>query len=212
MKRGIGGHHATRGQHDTWLTPPAIIAALGNFDLDPCAAPSPRPWPTADRHIELPECGLDADWHGRVWMNPPYGVKIGAWLKKMALHGSGCAIVFARTETEAWQKWVWPYATAILFISGRLNFRLPDGTDPGANAGAPSALIAYSKEDAAAIRKSGISGWLVTAKLKNHLLAEQPHVPMATIEESDESYEASAAIFAQRGSDNPAPRVLHSAA
>ena len=58
-----------------WLTPPAIIEPLGPFDLDPCAAPSPRPWPTAARHIELPEDGLTAEWHGRVWCNPPFGTQ-----------------------------------------------------------------------------------------------------------------------------------------
>jgi len=50
--------------NETWLTPPAILHALGDFDLDPCAAPSPRPWPTAARHIELPEDGLTANWGG----------------------------------------------------------------------------------------------------------------------------------------------------
>ncbi len=44
------------------------------------------------------------------------------------------------------------------------------------------------------------------------LIANQPHEPAATIDESDESYEASEAIFAMRNSDNVAPSVLHSAA
>jgi hypothetical protein len=36
--QGIGGHHRPyRGQTDEWLTPPEIIAALGQFDLDPCS-------------------------------------------------------------------------------------------------------------------------------------------------------------------------------
>ncbi len=162
MKRGIGSHHATKGEFDTWLTPLAIIRALGEFDLDPCAAPSPRPWPTAQRHIELPECGLDADWGGvRVWLNPPYGAAIGDWMRKMAANKSGIAITFARTETEVWQKWVFPFAFGILFIGGRLNFRLPDGTDPGTNAGGPSALIAYSPVDAEILRTSGIKGWFI---------------------------------------------------
>lgn len=163
MKRGIGSHHATNGQYDTWLTPRAIVQALGIFDLDPCAAPSPRPWPTAERHIELPEDGLAADWSKkRIWLNPPYGAAIGDWMRKMAVNGSGIAITFARTETEVWQKWVFPFSRGILFIGGRINFRLPDGTDPRKNAGAPSALIAYSAFDADVLRTSGISGWFVS--------------------------------------------------
>lgn len=161
--RGMGSQHATKGNYDTWLTPLAIVAALGKFDLDPCAAPSPRPWPTAERHIELPEDGLMADWSkSRVFLNPPYGIGIGVWLEKMAMNGSGVAVIFARTDTDAWQRWVWPFARAILFISGRINFRLPDGTDPGRNAGAPTALIAYSSFDADVLRDCGISGYLVS--------------------------------------------------
>lgn len=33
-----------------WLTPRNIIEATGPFDLDPCAAPAPQPWPTAKVH------------------------------------------------------------------------------------------------------------------------------------------------------------------
>ncbi|WP_280940170.1 hypothetical protein [Mesorhizobium sp. WSM1293] len=41
----IGSHHSARAGTDVWLTPPAILAALGgaeSFDLDPCA-PLDRP-------------------------------------------------------------------------------------------------------------------------------------------------------------------------
>lgn len=162
-KAGMGSHHSARPQYDTWLTPLQIISVLGKFDLDPCAAPSPRPWPTAVRHIELPECGIEQPWAGRVFLNPPYGIWIGEWLEKMAMHGNGIALTFARTETAAWQRWVWPFAQALLFIDGRINFRLPDGTDPRKNAGAPSVLIAYTEFDAEVLGSCGISGFLVTS-------------------------------------------------
>jgi len=44
---GLSSHQSARSQSDTWLTPPHVLAALGPFDLDPCASPSPQPWPTA---------------------------------------------------------------------------------------------------------------------------------------------------------------------
>src|SRR6185312_2422575 len=101
-----------------WLTPPAIVAALGLFDLDPCAAPNPRPWPTALRHIELPEHGLPAAWSGRVWCNPPFGEHTWAWLERMGRHGNGIALAFARTETVGFHRWVWNCATAVMFLKG----------------------------------------------------------------------------------------------
>ncbi|WP_457805397.1 DNA N-6-adenine-methyltransferase [Stenotrophomonas maltophilia] len=112
---------------ETWLTPPHILAALGPFDLDPCAAPSPRPWPSAARHIELPGDGLTAEWQGRVWCNPPYGAQAVRGLQRMAEHGNGVALVFARTETTMFQDQVWPRAHAVLFLRGRIAFCSPDG-------------------------------------------------------------------------------------
>jgi len=167
-KGGIGSHHSAAMQSDTWLTPLQIISRLGDFDLDPCAAPSPRPWPTAKHHIEKPMDGLAERWEGRIWLNPPYGSAIGAWLGKMALHGSGIALTFARTETQAWHKWIWPYAWGVLFLERRLNFRLPDGTDPRKNSGGPSALIAYSLEDRDILWRSGIRGFLVEMAKRTH--------------------------------------------
>lgn len=141
---GMGGHHSHAAETTTWLTPPGIIAALGPFDLDPCAAPSPRPWPTANRHYELPVDGLAADWDGTVWCNPPYGAETWAWLDKLAVHpGGGIALIFARTETAGFVRSVWGKATGILFLHGRLHFHHADGTRAPANSGAPSCLVAY---------------------------------------------------------------------
>ena len=128
-RSGIGSHtKPNRGEYDVWLTPKGILWALGHFDLDPCAAPEPRPWPTADRHIVVTEDGLIQPWEGRVWLNPPYGDDVALWMEKMAQHGIGIALTFARTETEWWKLYVWPKATALLFIYGRLNFCYPDGS------------------------------------------------------------------------------------
>lgn len=159
------GHHPYKarpvaGTH-VWLTPPDILSALGQFDLDPCAAPSPRPWPTADRHIELPECGLTAEWSGRVWCNPPFGKQTWQWLERMARHGDGIALTFARTETAGFQEWVWGWATAVLFLSRRPSFFMPDGVMAKGNSGGPICLIAYGEGNAQALRTSGLSGALV---------------------------------------------------
>jgi hypothetical protein len=163
MKMGIGGHHRPRGLFDTWLTERSVIQSLGEFDLDPCAAPPPRPWDTAKRHIALPDDGLSIEWVGRVWLNPPcHRDLIGGWMERMAKHGNGIALVFARTETKFWQRWIWPFAVAVLFAEGRFNFCLPDGTRVSHNSGAPSAFIAYTDVDREFLRSSGIRGALTS--------------------------------------------------
>lgn len=146
---------ATR--NDRWLTPLSLINALGRFDLDPSGAPGHD---TA-REVWTPEDvgdGLSMPWTGRVWLNPPYGRTMVDWVRALALHGTGTALLFARTETALFHDWVWPQASALLFLKGRLTFLQPDGGKPIANAGAPSVLIAYGAEDADALRASGLDG------------------------------------------------------
>jgi hypothetical protein len=158
ISRGVGGHQSARSQTDSWLTPPHIITTLGgpdSFDLDPCAFPG---WATAKRGICLPDDGLAAEWEGRVWLNPPYGSETFDWLDRLADHGTGTALIFARTETSGFVRAVWRRATALLFIEGRLHFHRPNGVRAVANSGAPSVLVAYGAADAAILRRCSIPG------------------------------------------------------
>ena len=142
--------------HDEWLTPPEIIKALGEFDLDPCApSPTTRPWSTAFLHYW--ENGLEKDWYGRVWCNPPYGRETFKWLNKLAEHGEGTALIFARTETIGFHKEIWSKAHSIFFFKGRLKFYKVTG-EQGGTANAPSCLVSYSEKDSDAIRESGLIG------------------------------------------------------
>ena len=156
--RAMGSHHSHRAGTTTWLTPPHIIEALGPFDLDPCAAPG---WTTAARHISLPEDGLTAEWTGSVWLNPPYGAEVWTWLSRLASHGDGVALIFARTETAGFVREVWGKASAVLFLHGRLHFHYPDGERASANAGAPSCLVAYGEDAVNRLRDSSLDGTLV---------------------------------------------------
>jgi|SRR5579859_1199516 len=156
-KRGMGSHQSADMQTDVWLTPPEILLRLGKFDLDPCA-PATRPWDMAKKHYCLPQNGLTLPWEGRVWLNPPYGRLIGDWMQKMAQHGTGIALTFARTEVSYWHQHIWPYAYSILFLEGRLHFYNTDGIKAAGNAGAPSVLIAYGKDNVNALGDSGIAG------------------------------------------------------
>lgn len=159
-KRAIGGHHnATTGQ-DEWLTPPELIAALGPFDLDPCA-PIVRPWPTAARHFTVEDDGLRQQWEGLTWLNPPYAT-VARWLAKLAAHGNGIALLHARTETRWFHDHIWAHATALLFLKGRLHFHYVDGKRAAANSGAPSVLAAYGDLAAQRLTTCRWPGQLVT--------------------------------------------------
>lgn len=160
--QGMGTHQSAQAKSDIWLTPRHILDALGAFDLDPCSAPDPALWPTAAEHITLPVDGLSAPWRGRVWLNPPYGQRTWRWLDRLAQHGDGVALVFARTETAGFAAQVWGRADAVLFLTGRLTFHNPDGSVGGGNAGAPSCLIAYGAANARVLERCGLPGVLVS--------------------------------------------------
>lgn len=70
-------------------------------------------------------------------------------------------MIFARTETRLFFEQVWQRADALLFLRGRINFLDAEGNRAKANAGAPSVLVAYGREDARALKRSGIDGHFV---------------------------------------------------
>lgn len=152
----------------TWLTPPAILHALGSFDLDPCACPLPRPWSTAETMWTAEDRPLERAWPvtARVWLNPPFGPRslLDAFMQKLVDHGRGTALLFARTETTTFRRFVWGSARAVLFLYGRPHFHRPDGSRAKGNSGAPVVLAAYSASDAILLQQSSLSGQFLTLR------------------------------------------------
>lgn len=142
---------------DDWWTPPAIFAPLGPFDLDPCAPLSRPEWTGCARQLTIADDGLSSPWAGRVWLNPPYS-NAGAWVRKLADHGDGIALVFARTETGWWQEEVWPRADGFLFLAGRVSFRPGGAARKGSAPTSPSVLIAFGQRNVDALLASGLAG------------------------------------------------------
>jgi len=163
IRRAWSHERSPTGKYE-WLTPPDIIRALGSFDLDPCA-PERRPWSTARCHYTIQDDGLRQAWFGRVWLNPPYGPETHKWLARLAQHGNGIALIFARTETRMFFDYIWEQAHAVLFLRGRLTFYNLDGTKPKNSGGAPSCLVAYGLDNVAALGASGLAGKLVRLSL-----------------------------------------------
>lgn len=146
----------SKNRTDDWLTPPEIINSLGKFDLDPCS-PTKRPWDTAKKHFTFIDNGLLKEWFGRVWLNPPYS-NAEPWLNRMALHDNGIALLFTRTDTKGFQQYVFPFASSIMFVNGRITFCNIDGTRARFNAGAPSVLVAYNENNSEILESSPIRG------------------------------------------------------
>jgi len=78
-------HYDEHGAGEEWGTPRGIVNpianAIGGFDLDPASGAEPEPY--ADERFTREDDGLAKDWHGDVWLNPPYGRGINIeWAEK----------------------------------------------------------------------------------------------------------------------------------
>lgn len=159
----LGSHQATVGKNQTHLTPRFLLEALGAFDLDPCAAPKPRPWPTARvMNSEVDGDGLAMPWFGRVFCNPPFDSRVvGRWVLKLAEHGNGILLIHARTETR-WFAPIWEKADGILFYGKRVKFCTAEGQVQPNCSGAPLVLVAFGQKNLSTLRHCGLPGVLVT--------------------------------------------------
>jgi hypothetical protein len=161
----IGSHQTAIGKSQVHLTLKWIIDALGPFDLDPAAATPLRPWDCARENYTEQDDGLSKPSRAgaRVWMNPSFDRRgVSDWVRRLAEHGTGTALLHARTETS-WFSIAWKSASGILFMSERIKFCRPDGREHSFNIGAPPVLVAFGEDDLSRLRASGIRGHLVTA-------------------------------------------------
>lgn len=142
---------------DEWYTPKWIIDALGPFDLDPCA-PSEQFY-TANKCYTKEIDGLYQEWEGRVWLNPSYkNPLIGKFMKRLAEHGNGIALEFNRMDTALWHDVIFPSATAIRILRGRLKFVGTDGKESHCGAGCGSVLVAFGEYNAFILERCNIDG------------------------------------------------------
>lgn len=155
-----------RGATNEWLTPPEIIAAVGPFDIDPCAAVG-QPWRTATVQWTIDDDGLSKTWDGFAWVNPPFGPEAETWMLRLADHGDGIGLVPARTETRWFVKAIWRRADAVLFLHGRPHFHYPDGRRGEANSGVPICLMGYGDLAVERLTNCGLAGSLIEG-WKNH--------------------------------------------
>lgn len=109
---------------DQWATPQDFYDKLNSefgFDLDVCADAGNT---KCLRYFSREQDGLNQEWKGVCWMNPPYGRAISAWIKKAyesSLNGATVVcLIPARTDTSYWHDYC--VRGEIRFIRGRLKF------------------------------------------------------------------------------------------
>jgi hypothetical protein len=147
-------HESSAAAPDEWWTPPHIFQALGlTFDLDPCSPGAGLGHVPARRHFTRADDGLSQPWSGLVWCNPPYGSQTPLWMRRMADHGDGVALVFNRSDTR-WAQDALASAGAVCFLAGRVRF-LKHG-EPQGTPGTGSMLLGWGGTATVAVLRSGL--------------------------------------------------------
>lgn len=120
-----------QGSSDEYYTPKHVFDALNTFfDLDAAAPKDTKTFVPAGSFIT--EGSLNAEWHGFVWLNPPFGGRNSkrSWLEKMALHGNGIVLTPDRSSAEWWQYGA-QTCDLLLNVKERIKFIRPDGSIAG---------------------------------------------------------------------------------
>lgn len=113
---------------DNWSTPQDFFDKLNDefhFTLDVCADENNH---KCEHYYTKEIDGLSRPWVGTVWCNPPYGRKIGEWVRRAYISsqiGSATVVMLlpARTDTRWFHDYIYNKSnTEIRFIKGRLKF------------------------------------------------------------------------------------------
>ena len=126
---------------DMWSTPQSFFTKYDekyNFNLDVCASEDNA---KCAKYFTETDDGLQQEWEGVCWMNPPYGREIIKWMKKAyesSLNGATVVcLVPARTDTTWWHEYA--MKGTIEFIRGRLKFGNSKNSAPF-----PSAIVVFN--------------------------------------------------------------------
>ena len=121
----------------TWGTPPDLFRGIsqvhGPFLLDAATRES-NPLGTEYFYTEK-ENGLEQPWYNPTYVNPPYGRKIGDWIKKAyeeSVKGNLVVMLIpARTDTKWFHKYIYLRPKVQLsFLKGRLSMWNYDTNQP----------------------------------------------------------------------------------
>jgi phage N-6-adenine-methyltransferase len=120
-----------------WYTPQRYVdlarSVLGNIDVDPASSHVAQNVVKADRYYTIETNGLDQEWYGRVWLNPPYAQPyITNFMTKMVEEVSSGNVTEAIMLTNNFTDTEWfhtglKHCAAVCFTTGRIKFYDPEG-------------------------------------------------------------------------------------
>lgn len=130
-------HRAQGTGENEWYTPDQYIdlarQVMGAIDLDPASSEIANKQVQASKIFTIDDDGLRQDWHGKIWLNPPYSQphirmfaeKLAAEVKRGTV-SEAIALTHNYTDT-AWFHLLAECCSSICFTRGRIGFLSPEG-------------------------------------------------------------------------------------
>jgi ParB family chromosome partitioning protein len=122
--------------YEPYGTPPECLeaarAVLGTIDLDPASSAIAQQRVQATRYYTEQDDGLAHEWHGTVWLNPPYGAPMARFLAKLRHHHeagdvpAGIILVSLHAISAGWTAPLFD-ADLLCITDHRLEFIRDDG-------------------------------------------------------------------------------------
>ena len=130
-------HVSNNSGNNEWYTPPVFIdsarVVMGRIDLDPASSAVANKTVMADRYFTSQDDGLAQDWHGRVWLNPPYAQPLVRQVAEALVRkfergdvSQACVLVNNATET-VWFQTLLTTSSAVCLMRSRIRFLDPSG-------------------------------------------------------------------------------------
>jgi phage N-6-adenine-methyltransferase len=163
-----GSHYRTQftGENE-WYTPAEYVeaarACLGAIDLDPASSAVAQKTVRAARFFSRDNDGLRQEWHGRIWLNPPYAQPdIARFVDKLLVEVDVGRATEAILLTHNYTDTGWFHAAAgqcaaICFTRGRIRFVGASGEIAAPTQGQPSISARVSAGSMPLSAASGLS-------------------------------------------------------
>jgi phage N-6-adenine-methyltransferase len=142
----------------------AARTVLGSVDLDPASCTEANAVVKAEKFFSAEDDGLAQNWHGRIWLNPPYGSLVGDFVAKFTEEyeagrvKAGIILVNAHCTDTAWFKPLWN--GVLCFTDHRINFY---GDDDRSGSTHGSVFIYFGPEERTFVRAFSQFGAVVAA-------------------------------------------------
>lgn len=105
---------------------------MGAIDLDPASSEYAQRTVRATQYFTIDDDGLAREWHGRVWLNPPYHRELAPlFIEKLIAEYNAfrieSAILLTNNSTDTgWFRAAAQQCLALCFTTGRIRFEVPE--------------------------------------------------------------------------------------